>query len=118
MRYYPKRADRNQKAIAEALTRAGCTVTLLHTVGGGCPDLLVGVRGQTWLVEVKTPQEAARLARGTSHNRATAERQAAWAAAWRGAPPLTVTGAREALSALGLAPFGPAETTDLEAGRP
>lgn len=102
MRYYPKRADRNQKAIAEALTAAGCTVVLLHTVGGGCPDLLVGVHDETWLVEIKTPEEAARLARGTSHNKETAARQQEWAKRWRGAPPLVVHSASDALQALGL----------------
>lgn len=102
VRYFPKRADRNQKAIAAALKAAGCTVQSLHTVGGGCPDLLVGRHGETWLIEIKTPEEAARLARGTSHNRATAVKQAEWAKAWRGAPPLVASTPEQALDALGL----------------
>lgn len=110
MRYYPKRADRNQKSIADALSAVGCTVVLLHTVGGGCPDLLVGVHGETWLIEIKTPEEASRLARGKSHNPATAARQKAWAQSWRGSPPLVVHSADEALSALGLLRERPKET--------
>jgi hypothetical protein len=30
MRFYPRKVDRNHKAIADALTAAGCTVTTLH----------------------------------------------------------------------------------------
>lgn len=110
MKYYPKRVDRNQKDIADALVAAGCTVQSLHTVGGGCPDLLVGLHGDTWLIEVKTPEEAGRLSRGTSHNRETAAKQAEWAHAWRGTPPLVVQSADAALQALGLVHGHPAPT--------
>lgn len=109
MRFYPRRVDRNQRAIAEALTAAGCTVQSLHTVGGGCPDLLVGLHEQTWLIEVKAPEargeyrpDYAGTAKAGSHAM-TAARQREWAGRWRGAPPLTVRSAEEALQALGLA---------------
>lgn len=42
MRYGAK-VDANQAAIVEALRRLGCTVQSLASVGGGCPDLVVGV---------------------------------------------------------------------------
>lgn len=45
--------DANQSAIVAALRKCGCTVTLLHKVGQGCPDLLVGSRGINVLLEVK-----------------------------------------------------------------
>ena len=45
--------DANQPAIVDALRRAGCKVQHLHTVGKGCPDLLVGRNGNLWLMEVK-----------------------------------------------------------------
>lgn len=47
------RIDANQPEIVEALREAGCSVQLLHTVGKGCPDLLVGWQGINCLVEVK-----------------------------------------------------------------
>jgi len=45
--------DANQAEIVKALRKCGCTVTLLHRVGKGCPDLLVGSRGVNVLMEVK-----------------------------------------------------------------
>lgn len=45
--------DANQSEIVAAFRAAGCTVQLLHAVGKGCPDLLVGVGGFNLLVEVK-----------------------------------------------------------------
>lgn len=50
--------DRNQPEIVAALRRAGATVQPLHTVGGGCPDLLVGFRGVNFIIEVKDWQAA------------------------------------------------------------
>lgn len=55
MAYGRKRADQNQTAIVQALRAAGCTVAILAGVGGGVPDLLVGWRGQNFLLEVKNP---------------------------------------------------------------
>jgi len=36
------KVDANQVAIASALRQIGCSVLHLHTIGRGCPDLLVG----------------------------------------------------------------------------
>ena len=47
------RVDANQEAIVAALRKIGCTVAILSPVGGGVPDLLVGFRGKTFLLEVK-----------------------------------------------------------------
>lgn len=52
----PRRAakvDENQPEIVDAARRMGCTVQPLHTVGQGCPDLLVGISGTNDLWEVK-----------------------------------------------------------------
>ena len=46
------KVDANQAEIVDALRKAGCTVQLLHKVGGGCPDILVG-RGDNYLIEIK-----------------------------------------------------------------
>lgn len=49
-----KRVDDNQAEIVHALRLAGASVECLHVVGGGVPDLLVGYRGQNYLLEVKS----------------------------------------------------------------
>jgi Holliday junction resolvase len=49
-----KRTDTNQARIVAALRKAGATVVPLHTIGKGCPDLLVGYRTKNYLLEVKT----------------------------------------------------------------
>jgi hypothetical protein len=51
-----RRTDANHQEIAEAARTLGCTVLDLSRVGGGCPDLLIGVymgRKLNLLVEVK-----------------------------------------------------------------
>ena len=45
--------DANQEAVVTALRAAGATVQSLAGVGKGVPDLLVGFKGQTLLMEVK-----------------------------------------------------------------
>jgi len=47
------KVDENQAEIVKGLRRIGCTVQPLHTVGEGCPDLLVGWQGFNFLFEVK-----------------------------------------------------------------
>lgn len=47
------KVDRNQAEIVKALRQAGASVLCLHTVGQGCPDLLVDFRGKTRLIEIK-----------------------------------------------------------------
>jgi len=46
------RVDDNQSQIVDALRAIGATVRVV-TQGGGLPDLLVGFRGHTILMEVK-----------------------------------------------------------------
>jgi len=50
---YIKKVDKNQKDVVKALRDYGATVFLLHTVGGGIPDLMVCYNDQTILLEVK-----------------------------------------------------------------
>lgn len=66
------RVDGNQSAIVAALRAVGCSVHSLATVGDGCPDLLVGKGGQTYLIECKQP------------GKRLSPIQKAWHAAWRG----------------------------------
>lgn len=46
--------DSNEPEIIQALKAAGCTVVRLSAVG--CPDLLVGIDGLNFLIEVKEPK--------------------------------------------------------------
>jgi hypothetical protein len=46
--------DANHVEIVQALRQCGATVVDLAKVGKGCPDLLVGFRGKTYLMEIKT----------------------------------------------------------------
>jgi len=91
------RLDTHQRAVVEALRACGCSVYSLAECGDGVPDLLVGVRGQTWLIEVKSDKN--------THRRATelTPAQESWHARWRGAKVVIVHAPAEALAALGLA---------------
>ena len=51
---YPKRADANQAAIVLELRKLGYSVQHLHTVGGGCPGIVVGHDGVNYLFEIKS----------------------------------------------------------------
>jgi hypothetical protein len=84
------KVDANHAAIVAALRRAGCSVQSLAGVGFGVPDLLVGVRGKMYLLEVKRPGEDLR------------ESQVEWNSKWRGPYPNMVTTPLEALMACSL----------------
>jgi len=84
------KVDANQAQIVEALRDAGASVTLLHMVGGGCPDLLVGIHGVTGLVECKV-----KGGKFTEH-------QIKWWDEWRGGPIAQVTDVEGALRFLRL----------------
>jgi hypothetical protein len=71
------KVDRNQAEIVAALRSAGATVQPLHSVGQGCPDLLVGYRGRNWLIEVKDWQAQAA-------DRKLNPRQVEWHGGWKG----------------------------------
>jgi hypothetical protein len=45
--------DANQPEIVKVLRKVGVSVQHLHSVGAGCPDLLCGLLGFTFLIEVK-----------------------------------------------------------------
>jgi hypothetical protein len=47
------KVDANQSAITKALRSAGAFVQPLHSIGQGCPDLLVAYRGKWSVLEVK-----------------------------------------------------------------
>lgn len=88
------KGDANHAAIVRALRQAGCSVADLRDAGQaspGCPDLLVGVRGEDYLLEVKT--EKGRLRKS----------QRLFADLWLGRTPVVVRGPVDALEAVGVA---------------
>ena len=89
-----KRVDSNQKEIVADLRKVGATVLLLHEVGSGCPDILVGFRGGNYLIEIKTRE--GRL------NKA----QIAWQFRWCGQVAIART-SEEALRIIGCLPESP-----------
>jgi hypothetical protein len=87
------RVDFNQREIVAALRGAGATVQLLHAVGEGCPDLLVGWKGLNLLLEVKDgskPPSAQKLT----------PQQEVWHRDWRGRS-IVVNSPEAALAAIG-----------------
>lgn len=53
MFFTASKVDANQGVIIACLREEGASVFSLSGVGKGCPDLLVGIDGETYLVEVK-----------------------------------------------------------------
>ena len=76
-----------------ALRAVGCTVTSTAGLGGGFPDLCVGLMGRNVLFEVKDGQKA------PSKQKLTQAEQA-WAASWQGEHYL-VSSVDEALAIVG-----------------
>jgi hypothetical protein len=55
------RADLNQNEIVKALRAVGVTVHITNQVGCGFPDLVCGVFGKNYLLEVKNKETRGRL---------------------------------------------------------
>jgi Holliday junction resolvase len=58
MTYYSKRVDQNQKTIVHTFIALGASVLNLSRVGQGCPDIAIGYKGKTVLVEIKKDAKA------------------------------------------------------------
>lgn len=55
------RVDGNQGRIVEALRALpGCSVQSIAVVGKGVPDLIIGIRGRNFLLEIKDPTQPVR----------------------------------------------------------
>ena len=50
------RVDGNHAEIVDCFKKLGCSVLSLAPLGKGVPDLLVAIKGITWLVEFKMPK--------------------------------------------------------------
>lgn len=88
------RVDANQRAVMDALQAVGASVQSLAAVGDGVPDLLVGYRKQTFLLEVKDGDKPPSKRKLTPH-------QVSWHREWQGAPPDVVESVAQALEAIG-----------------
>lgn len=55
----PKRVDQNHSEIVKGLRSVGASVYSTAAVGKGFPDIAVGYRGQTWLLEIKNGEKSA-----------------------------------------------------------
>lgn len=71
------KVDGNQAEIVVALRKIGASVTPLHMVGSGFPDLVVGWRGRNVLFELKDPKQP-------PSKRKLTDDEAIWFGNWRG----------------------------------
>lgn len=90
------RIDANQQPIVVTLRAIGCSVQSLASVGDGCPDLLVGLNGRNFLLEIKND------ALSPCEQQLTPA-EMAWHAAWKGRVRV-VHNVNEALLAVGAEP--------------
>lgn len=71
------KVDANQVEIVSALRKVGATVQHLHSIGLGCPDVLVGWKGKNHLLEIKDGTKPLSARKLTAQERS-------WHAWWRG----------------------------------
>lgn len=71
------KVDANQADVVSSLRAVGATVTHLHAVGQGCPDILVGFRGLNVLMEIKDGDKP-------PSRRKLTPQQVEWHDAWKG----------------------------------
>ena len=71
------KVDDNHAEIVRALSDVGCSVLSLAAVGMGAPDVLVGVRGRCFLLEIKDGDKS-------PSRRKLTEDQQTFHAGWRG----------------------------------
>jgi hypothetical protein len=95
-----KKIDANQVDIVKALRQYGCSVTHLHEVGRGCPDLLIGIHGRTGLLELKDGTKPP-----SARTRTLDQKE--WVATWKGGPHALVTDVDGALRFARVLAFGP-----------
>lgn len=87
--------DANQAEVVNGLRSVGASVAIISQVGHGCPDLLVGYRMETHLLEVKDgrkPPSARRLT----------PLEEAWHRNWHGRRVAVVECLEDALLAVGV----------------
>ena len=78
------RRDQNESEIILALRKCGATVERIYSAQAGCPDLVVGLDGRNFLLEIKMPLTG-RLS----------ETQKRWRDSWKGSKPFVITDAAD-----------------------
>ena len=97
------RSDANENEIVRAFEKCGCSVERIRSLRGGCPDLLVGFRGRTLLVEVKVPKTGS-----------LSETQRKWREGWKGSKPFVIKSVDDVVSFVSL--IGATGTTKAKIG--
>jgi Holliday junction resolvase len=87
--------DDNHNEIVRALISVGAVVVDLSGVGDGIPDILVGFRGQTLLLEIKDGNKS-------PSKRKLTEAQLKFHANWNGGPLAIVDSVESALRMIGV----------------
>ena len=82
--------DRNQAEAIAYIRSCGMSVQTLHSVGNGCPDLLVGWRSHDYLVEIKRRRDDGYVTQPTQCQRD-------WHAAWAGDPVIVAVSGKDAV---------------------
>lgn len=90
-RSHQGRVDGNQKSIVDALRAEGASVQSLAACGAGCPDLAVGLAGQTFLVEIKNGLKV-------PSRRMLTDDQETWIKRWTGSAVIVLVDAGKARS--------------------
>ena len=88
------RTDANQPEIVKALRKVGASVAITSSAGDGFPDLVVGFRRVTYMLEVKDGSKP-------PCERELTPDQVKFHAGWFGGPCVVVNSAGEALAAIG-----------------
>ena len=91
---WAKRVDENQADVVKELRSYGVTVQSLAEVGGGCPDILCGWMDQSFVFEIKNPEQP-------KSGRKLTRDEDQWIKAWRGQVAVIET-AEEALRIMGV----------------
>lgn len=73
------RTDANHAEIIHALRAIGASVADTSAVGQGFPDIVVGMRGRNWLIEIK---DGAKSASERKLTQAQLEFKATWRGHW------------------------------------
>ena len=102
---FARRRDDNEAPIVEALIAVGAIVERLNAKG--VPDLLVGFKGATKLLEVKGSTTTGRGKNKRVVPRALTPDQEVWFGAWKGEAPIVVQSVEDALRAIGLTIVSP-----------
>jgi hypothetical protein len=92
---YGAKKDANHNEVVDALQKAGAYVLDMSHVGRGFPDLIVGFRSKTILVEIKNPKTAYGR-KGLNKN------QIKWKEQWTGGTYAVVDSPEQALKAIGV----------------